>query len=159
MPDSGDARAGTWPLDAEIGLEGRYVSARHLLDLRVPAVIRSSRQLVAPGDTIELDLEAPIPTGEELEVIFRGPQLDEIVRPQQLLSTRLRVRVPARVAAEVPQIVLRVRDVESAPFIGIAVKRWMRWVRGWTAFASAGVVIGAVAAVLVVITQPAKLRR
>ncbi len=149
---------GLWPVDVEYRLGGRYFRERSIVELRVPAIVKVTPVWVSPGATIEIDLEAPLPNGDSTLLIVRGPDFERAVPVQQLRPARLRARLPSGALPRTPILQLRVRDLESAPWAGILANRWVSLAVAYGEWIVPGLLVGALAAVGVVLSQPARRR-
>ena len=146
---------GAWPVEIELRSDGALRATRTIVELRVPAIVRAEPALAAPGDVIELELEAPIPDGEPLELLVHGLALapERVLEPQLVRPTRLRVRLPDRMAKN-PVLSLRVRGETSEPFAGIRVDRVMSLFWRWLRWVGPGIGIGALIALGVILLAP-----
>lgn len=157
VPDA--IEPGLWPLDIEFGVDGGHRVTRLIVELRVPAIARASAFWASPGGPLELELEAPLPPVDGLAVVFAGNQGEIAVAPEQVRATQLRLRIPERGIPQSPSLWLRMGDMESAPFQGIFVSRWVGVLEAYRASFAPLLLLGALTAIVVVISQPARRAR
>jgi hypothetical protein len=123
---------GLWPVEIETITEGRVSLARAIVELRVPSITAAEPLIARPGSTLELEIEAPIPTGEPVELLVLGSGFERVIEPQLVRGTRLRVRLPRAEIPGRPVLQLRVRDMVSEPFAGLVVNRWLALAMSWS---------------------------
>jgi hypothetical protein len=144
---------GAWPVEIEQISNGERLDTRAIVELRVPAIVRSEPALAAPGDTIEFALEAPIPDDEPLELLVHGPEFERVLEPRLVRASRLRVRLPDRMP-ESPTLSLRVRGETSEPFGGLRVNRVLSALFRWASWLGPGLGLGALIALVVIVFAP-----
>jgi hypothetical protein len=145
---------GLWPVEIEALIGGERAFTREIIELRVPAIVSAEPSFAAPGATIELQLEAPIPDDEPVELLILGEDFGRVVEPRLVRPSRLRVRLPKLELPQQPALVIRVRDMQSEPFHGLVVNRWFALARSWFRLLVPGVAVAAGVALVVIIASP-----
>ena len=143
---------GSWPVEIDVVLaDGQRAIARAIVELRVPMIVAAEPQIARPGATIELELEAPIPTGEPVELLVLGDGVELVLEPQLVRAARLRARLPNTRLPAQPLLELRVRDLRSQPYVGLIVNHWLALAMSWVSHLVPGLIVGAAIALGVIV--------